>query len=68
LGKLIFKLDYPEYISAWQVNLGREAQLNSFLEARISPQAVFIPEKSRWVPKFNCSIEIHDPLLVARQD
>lgn len=62
------ELEYPTYHTAWKLNLGREDHLNPYLEARISPQTVYVPELGRLVPNFNCSIEIHDPLGVARKD
>ena len=48
--------------------MGREDHLNPYFEAQISPQATFVPEIGRLVPNFNCSVEIHDPLGVARKD
>lgn len=61
-------LDYPVHRSVWKLNLGREYHLNPYLEAHIHPQTVFVPELGRLVPNFHCSVEIHDPLLVARKD
>lgn len=56
------------YGSAWKFNLGREDHLNPYLEAQISPQTVNKPELGCLVPNFQCSVEIHDPLLVMRKD
>ena len=42
--------------------------MNPYLEARISPQTIYVPELGRKVPTFHCSVEIHDPLFVARKD
>ena len=42
--------------------------MNPFLEAQFSPQVTFVPEIGRLVPSFKCCIEIHDQLLIARQD
>ena len=56
------------YGSRWKLDLGREEHLNPYLEATISPRTTFVPELGRLVPTFECFVDIHDPLSVARQD